>query len=189
MRAELGLPSTAIVLGAFGSSPVLLMETVGFAVLQALRQEGLAAYLLLVGSGGDRTLALSPKSLQPWIKTTGFVDIARASHALQTIDLFLAAYPDGISARRTSAIAGMAHGLPLFSSSGRLSDRFWQTELPENIVPAESLAQLTPLVVRAARDLNFRSQLAEATAAVYERHFTWTGIVARMLGFLNTVVS
>ena len=90
-----------------------------------------AAYLHLMPDGPtrldaaprivlDAELGMLAAGMTPWL-----MDAAEVSLHLQACDLLLQPYPEGITARRTTAMAGLAHGVPMVSSSGPLTEDFW----------------------------------------------------------------
>jgi len=69
-------------------------------------------------------------------------------------DVLLQPYPDGISSRRTSAMAGLAHGRPTATTDGRLTEAMWREPF-------------SGVVLSPAGDAR---ALAEATAALLGDH-------------------
>ena len=59
------------------------------------------------------------------IHATGEVAATGVSAALRACDIAVQPYPDGISSRRTSAMAAIANGLPVVANLGVLSEPFW----------------------------------------------------------------
>ena len=59
------------------------------------------------------------------IHATGEVAATGVSAALRACDMAVQPYPDGISSRRTSAMAAIANGLPVVANLGVLSEPFW----------------------------------------------------------------
>ncbi len=89
------------------------------------------------------------------------------SLVLQACDLLLQPYPDGVSGRRTSIMAGLANGVAVVTNAGALTEPAWS---------ASGLAVVpTAALVRTALDLlddpERRAALADAGRRYYEAHF------------------
>ena len=59
------------------------------------------------------------------VATGSLVSSDAAAH-LAACDLLLQPYPDGVSTRRTSLMAGLALGRPIVTSEGLLSEPLWR---------------------------------------------------------------
>lgn len=100
---------------------------------------------------------------------------------LAAMDLLVQPYPDGVSARRTTAMAGLALGLPLVTQPGHLTEPLWKDS------GAVALAEgLTPraLIAAAERLLAHPEQLAALgarAARVYREHFALERTVETLL--------
>ena len=89
------------------------------------------------------------------------------SLVLQACDLLVQPYPDGVSGRRTSVMAGLAHGVAVVTNAGALTEPAWSAN-GLAVVPTADL-------VRAAHDLlddpARRAAVADAGRRYYEAHF------------------
>lgn len=84
--------------------------------------------LLLLGSGSERfrnELVERHPSWAPRVHATGYLSAADLSAHITACDLFVQPYPDGISSRRTSAMACLAHARPVITTTGHLSEPLW----------------------------------------------------------------
>lgn len=143
-------------LGTYGSATTeLLLPTV-----RALVERGV--HVLLLGHGSERYAAER-------VVTMGSLPAGELSVHLQACDVLLQPFVDGVSGRRTSAMAGLAHGIPLVTTSGRLSEPLWADS------GAVRLARDVPGLVQAVADLladaPSRARLGAAGAALYQQHF------------------
>lgn len=114
------------------------------------------------GSGGDplpadRVLALGER------------DAEEISAWLQCCDVFVQLYPDGLSARRTTAMALLEHGAVMVSSIGTRTEPFWGDAVvltPENadsVMVDEALALLN--------DPGRRTLVSRAAMRLYRERF------------------
>ena len=110
--------------GSYGQQITSLLED----RLPAIMNDRLRPAMLLVGAGGDRfrdgVIARHPE----WsgrVHATGYVPPGDLTPHLDACDLFVQPYPDGISSRRTSAMTCLAHGKPVVTTTGHLTESLW----------------------------------------------------------------
>jgi glycosyltransferase involved in cell wall biosynthesis len=90
----------------------------------------------------------------------------------------------GISSRRSSAIAGIACGLPVIAYAGS------ETAAPITdagvvLVPADQPFQLHASLVRVLSDVDYRSDLVARSRATFQAHFAWPSIASRFASLLS----
>ena len=83
---------------------------------------------VLIGRGSEtfaaRLLAAHPV-LAGRLVATGGLPREDVSLHLQACDLLVQPYPDGVSSRRTTVMAGLAHGRPVATTAGPLTEPVW----------------------------------------------------------------
>jgi glycosyltransferase involved in cell wall biosynthesis len=89
-----------------------------------------------------------------------------------------------ISSRRSSALAGIACGLPVIAYSGPETAPPI-TEAGVILVPSDQPDKLNSSVIRVLSDDVFREQLAAQSRAAYRSYFAWPTIAARFAKILN----
>jgi len=94
-----------------------------------------------------------------------------AAH-LRSCDLLLQPYPDGVSTRRTSLMAGLALGVPAVTTLGRLTESLWQEQRLAMLVPADDTPALVAAVEQLAAQPEVRREWAERGRAGYRRYFS-----------------
>jgi len=102
------------------------------------------------------------------------------SYHLGACDLMVQPYPDGISTRRTSAMACLSHGIPVVTTIGQLTEPLWkdsQAVLLSPVDDPEDLARQTKWLLNDAAE---RSRLAAAGKALYENRFALPHTIARL---------
>lgn len=138
---------------------------------------------LLIGLGGDR-LAARLVAAQPWLDgrlvATGELTSAEVSAHLRAADLVLQLYPDGITTRRTSAMAALAHGLPVVTNSGHLTEPFWSRS--EAVAMATGPDGVRAVIDRLLADPAERERLGSAARRLYERRFALERTVEALAG-------
>lgn len=118
-RASLGLGEDDVAIGAF--SPGAAGALPGWVVQAAAALAGeTRAIWVLLGEGSEREPAGFPDGVR--VRRLGRLSPARVSGVLQALDLAVAPYLDGLTLRRTGAMAALAHGVPLVSCRGPLFD-------------------------------------------------------------------
>ena len=112
--------------GHFGTYGEIIAALLGPASMELLRSSD--ARVLLIGRG-SREFRARLNSHHPEfaerVNATGELAGLEVSAHLRACDLLLQPYPDGISSRRTSAMAGLANGVPIATNFGALSETLW----------------------------------------------------------------
>ena len=178
-RARLGIEEAAVVLGLFGTaSSGRLLGTVREAV-GAARQAGHDAQVLYVGPDGDKICAaLGGRA----IIAEGPFPPEEVSRRLVAMDIYLAAYVDGISTRRGGLMAALQHGIATVGTRGPLTDAMLAKEEDGSFLLAkvDVPAQFQAHVLRLAKDVAQREQIGQGGMLLYEREFTWTRIAKEL---------
>lgn len=118
------------------------------------------------------------------LSVDGVVEPSQAVQNLSVCDVLL--FVRGpISSRRSSAIAGIACGLPVIAYPGS------ETAMPITdagvvLVQPDQPDDLNASLVRILSDAAYRMDLAARSRAAYQTHFSWPAIAARFSAFLNT---
>lgn len=177
VREVLGLPAGPLVVhfGTYGAVAEPLR-----AVLEKLAHVlDDATTVVLAGRGSIEyraSVSAAPRSLV----ATGELEPALVRGLLREATLALQPYPDGVTTRRGTAMAALAAGCPLVTSSGTLSEPFWAST--NGAVVFDSAPRIADAVVRLLSDGFERSRLAAAGRALYERSFAMARTVDRLLG-------
>jgi glycosyltransferase involved in cell wall biosynthesis len=130
---------------------------------------------LLIGRGGrefaDALVAEHP-GLAGRVEATGGLPAEDASRHIQACDLMLQPYEYGVSTRRTTAMAGLAHGRAIATTFGEVTEPLWAESACVAAVDVGDLDALPSLVDRLLADPAARDQLGRAAGAIYESRFT-----------------
>lgn len=162
--------------GAIGSATEIIFRQV--------LDEAPNATGLLLGRGGVRMAAqLAAGGGVPPTRLFAFEDMAadEVSCRLQGCDLMIQPYPDGISSRRSSAMAALAHGLPIVSNNGFLTDRIFREEIGVAATAKSDPSELALLAVKMLRSEDSRHGFGEAAKRMYDRHFAVEHTVAKLI--------
>jgi glycosyltransferase involved in cell wall biosynthesis len=100
---------------------------------------------------------------------TGRASVRDVSLNLQACDVLVQPYPDGVTTRRTSVMAGLANGRAVVTTNGPLTEEIWRE------TGCVSLTRSTAALVSATRDLlanaTARMSLEERAVATYTSKF------------------
>ena len=166
-------------LGHFGTYGAGVTRLLGPALTQVLGERPTRRALLL-GRGGERYLAsfrAAHPALAGRVHATGETDGTRLSILLQSCDLLLQPYPDGITTRRTSALAVLAHGRAMVTTTGHLTERvLWESAGACRVVVPAGLAAATGELLD---DDDARATLGDRGRAWFEREFVGCDYGAR----------
>jgi glycosyltransferase involved in cell wall biosynthesis len=142
--------------------------------LLSLILQGRGLILLLLGHGSQilrgRLIAAQP-GLASFIHATGALSPGDLSTQLSACDLMVQPYPDGISTRRTSAMACLSHALPVVTTSGHLTELLWKERGAVLLSPVDDPEHLAVQTRFLLNDAAERSRLSAAGKALYEQHF------------------
>ena len=102
-----------------------------------------------------------------------------ASHLL-ACDALVQPYPDGVSSRRTSVMAGLALGVPIATNEGFLSEPVWRESRGVELV--RSLDDLADATDHLLRDPERARSFSERGRALYAAKFSLNRTVAILRG-------
>lgn len=107
--------------------------------------------------------------------------LEQISLLLQTCDAMLQPFPDGITTRRSSAMACLALGLPTITTIGELSESFWSQEQIALTGPVNRPHTLAQLVLTCLNNPKLGRAAGKAAREYYEAHFDINVTLRRLL--------
>lgn len=141
------------------------------------------ARLALLGARGDaareRIVAAHPR-LGDRVVAPGALAADEVSLAVQACDVLVQPYPDGISGRRTSTMVALAHGRPVVTNVGDLSEPLWHGG--SVCVAPDDVGAMAAAVAELLADDDERARVGAAGRALYEQVFALPRIVAVLRG-------
>ncbi|MBL9140080.1 MAG: glycosyltransferase [Verrucomicrobiales bacterium] len=114
-RSTMGLESARRVLGFFGTVGAGKQFEWVVDAWRAARQREPATALVVIGAKPELEWCGDESR---WFRGLGYLSDAEASAALHSIDLLVLPFIDGVSERRSSFMAGLAHGRPVVTTLG-----------------------------------------------------------------------
>jgi glycosyltransferase involved in cell wall biosynthesis len=196
-RKRFGLRPNDIVIGYFG---FLNASKGGATLLRAFAQLSPAnSYLLIIGGRtgtSDPTNTAYANEIDTLAKElgisdriirTGYLPPRDTSEAFLACDLMVMPYVDGVSFRRGTFMACLAHGMPTITTEPSLP-------LPElrdgenvRLVEHENTTALTNAIENLLKNPELQAKLAVG-AALLAGQFTWDKIAVRTASFFETVL-
>ncbi len=185
--------ATEIIRGTYASSQEFLIGHFGTCrgaigkmlqnVIPILLSRDARRVMLLIGEDGkslrDEVLREYP-ALNGRLHVTGRLSDAEVSWHISACDLVLQPYPDGVSSRRSSLMAAISHGKPVVTTSGHLTEPFWESSGGVLLVPARSHTQLAAAAGDLLANPAEMLRLGKKGRDLYRRHFGLKNVLKRL---------
>jgi len=165
--------------GSYGQSVSVLLEERVSQILARDRR----AVLLLIGAGSDRfrqSLVDRQSELASRVHATAYVDPAALGNHIAACDLFVQPYPDGISSRRTSAMACLSHGKPVVTTRGHLTESLWHGQDAVALADVDDADGFVTAALRLIADEHGRKRLGANALRLYAHTFALSRVVATL---------
>ena len=182
-RRQLGVEEGEVVLGLFGSAHPSRLLGHARAAVEAVNASGARPRVLYVGPHGDRVRdALGDAPAGRPLLDAGRLPPEAVSRHLAAMDLHLAPFRRGVSARRGSFMAGLAHGVATASTRG---EHTGPTLLQESgrsfaLAPDGDPAAFARLAAGLVADPARRRAMGEAGQSLFEKAYAWPRIARRL---------
>jgi glycosyltransferase involved in cell wall biosynthesis len=164
----------SLVIGHFGTYGPEIAGKLAVSLRMLLEADGNAACLLL-GDGSERFrigLAAKYPHLCGRIYAPGRLPDRDLSNHIAVCDLMLQPYPDGISTRRTTAMAALAHGRALVTNEGSLTEAVWRESSGPILAPGPEPELLVQRAMPALKDHVLRRRAGQEGKELYWRRFS-----------------
>jgi glycosyltransferase involved in cell wall biosynthesis len=139
--------------------------------------------VLLLGRGSEAmrdALINSQPELAGRVKAAGALAAADLSSHLSACDMMIQPFIDGVSSRRTSVMVGLSHGVPIVTTSGRLTEPLWAESEAVMLAPVEDTTALVNAAKRLLADNEHRRRMSIAARALYDERFDIKRTVAML---------
>lgn len=175
-------PAGECLIGHFGTHGPLVTSLLADAIpLIADAHPG--ARFVLIGAGGDTfrsAIVEQHRGLAGRVTATGALPSSALPAHIAACDVLLQPYPDGVTSRRTTAMAGLFSRVPVVTTQGKLTERFWQEEQPVRLADVDDVPGLVRHIVQLLGDPAERQRQAAAGYAFYDRWFDVRHTVAAL---------
>ena len=172
-----------IILGHFGTArEPWIAARLAAVVPPLLRKCPEAAFLLLGRDSLDmrsRLLAVTPE-LHARVRASGPLAPADVSRHLGACDVMLQPYGDGVSTRRTSLMAALAHRRTVMTTSGVLTEPLWEQSGAVALADAGDAAAMGVGLAHLIDDARERARLGAAAGALYAQRFDIAHTIAAL---------
>jgi len=197
-RRNLGVGPEALLLSYFG---FLNKSKGGLVLIEALSElvrRGIPVQLIMIG---DRAGSSDPTNygyahkvdslienlgLTDIVHWSGFVSDEEVSANFYASDMTVLPYLDGVSLRRGTLMAALAHGQAIVTTDA-------QTNAPEldgvvYCVPADDVTALADGIEKVWSDESLRNQLGEASKKANDVNFTWDAIARSTIRYFEMLI-
>ena len=182
-RQRLDLHDEVVVtlFGRAHPSRALEYATAAIELLAEARGPG-AVKVLNLGLGAPRID--TPREIA--VATPGHLETDELSVCLRASDILLLPFADGLSTRRTTLMAGLAHGLPVVGLYGPKTDEVL-TGSPDalTLTPVGDIGAFAHATLQLANDPGRLRTSGELGRELYERHFDWPVTASRVAAALG----
>lgn len=172
-----------MILGHFGTArETWIAERLAAVVLPLLRECPGAAFLLLGRDGLDlrgRLLAGAPE-LHARVRASGPLAPSDLSRHLGACDMMLQPYGDGVSTRRTSVMAALAHRRPVLTTTGIVTEPLWRQSGAVALVDVGDAVAMGTALAHLMDDAGERARLGAAAGALYAQRFDIAHTIAAL---------
>ena len=166
----------------FGTFNPLVTTMLAPAIVRVLDARPDAMWLL-IGRDSERfagEIARHAPHVADRVTATGTLDADTLSAHVLAADVFVQPYPDGVTARRTTATALLAHGRTIVTTDGHLTEPFWRTDDAVRLTPAGDPDVLAAAAIDLLGDPVARARLAGRATAMFARRFSSAGAIAAL---------
>ena len=171
-----------LVVGYLGSYGSYARDTLSVVLPHVLKDAPTTTAVLLGKNGGDfsQHLTAANPALRSRILTKGTSSPACLAADVEACDLMIQPYPDGITSRRTSAMAGLALGLPIVSTSGHLTETIWAEHAAVALTPIGDHGAMASAALRLLSDDLERRRLGDRGRKLYAQRFALGHTIAAL---------
>lgn len=173
VRSRLLATPTSFLVGHFGTYGGLVGDALR-AVLPELLASDANIIVVLIGRGGvefARALGSDHPSLADRLVAAGGLADEEVSDHLAACDLLLQPFADGVSARRSSLMAGLALGVPIVTTEGPATEPIWREGAAVALAPAGQPRAQAQIAVSLLHDRQGRLQLGDRARKLYAAKF------------------
>jgi glycosyltransferase involved in cell wall biosynthesis len=172
-----------LVLGHFSNYSDFSVKRLCRIMPTLLASDGRLRLLLLGGNSiefRDKLINAHPGFAQR-IHATGRLEPRELSSALSACDLMVQPYPDGVSTRRGSMMAALAHGRAIVTNSGMSTEPLWPESRAVVMAPAGDAGEMRNLIGETIANPRARCLYTRAARELYGRRFALRHTIAALL--------
>jgi glycosyltransferase involved in cell wall biosynthesis len=175
-------PNGAPLLGHFGTLSGIVGQSIEDLVAPVMESRN-DARILLIGANStnfrDRWVGAIP-GLADKVYATGALTPDRLSLALQACDMMIQPYQDGVSTRRGSVMAALAHGRAVVTTNGVATEPLWAQSGAVAIAPVDDHEAMQSVIARMLADEGERLRIGSAAKKLYAQRFALRHTIAAL---------
>jgi hypothetical protein len=170
LRLSLG---SALIIGHFGSCAKGIGDTVTRALVPLLTAVPAASFMMIGRDGMalSQSIAGTYPHLKGRIHAAGGQPDREISIALSACDLMIQPYEDGVSSRRGSMMAALAHQRAVVTTTGESTEPIWSEAAAAAMAPNGDSDALREAARRLSTDQAERKRIASAGKRLYDERF------------------
>ena len=175
-------PANGCLVGHFGTHGSLITSLLVDAI-PLLADGNPDARFVLIGSDGEKfrsTLAARHRGLADRVSATGTLNAVELAAHVAACDVLIQPYPDGVTSRRTTAMAGLSAGVPVVTTRGKLTERLWLDDAPVKLADVGDVNAMVRQVLELLDDPAQRRRQGAAGRAFYDQWFDVRHAVAAL---------
>jgi glycosyltransferase involved in cell wall biosynthesis len=177
LRQKLGITPEQLVITLFGCGESILPNWIS--ALDLYLNSNYSIIWLLLGN------AQSLKPLKNPAIRPGYLATIELSQYLQISNLMLMPHRFGISAKRTSLMSALEHGIPVIGTDGMLTDSFLRQLPSVFLAPENSYPAFEKQVLSSLTQLPNLDNLAKVTQNYYDSNLSWSVVTKTLLPYLQ----
>lgn len=182
-RATLHSNAGGFLLGHFGTYGAPIADLLRPVALRLLAADHDRRLLLLGRRGEDfaASLAAADPSLTARLIAPGMLPEREVAARLAACDVLVQPFPDGVTTRRTSVMAGLALGVPTVTNEGPLTEPWWRETGPVELASAPAPDAIAAATERVLADGPRRTTLGARAKETYRRELSSSCTVEKLL--------
>ena len=107
------------------------------------------------------------------------------SYWFQIADIFLVPHIEGLSAKRSSVMTAMQHGLPIIGTKGIMNDTFWNKIEGIKLIEKDEVKIILEYFIKLINDKDYREFLGKNNKDYYISNFSWNIIANKLLSVIQ----
>jgi glycosyltransferase involved in cell wall biosynthesis len=142
--------------------------------LVALLEEDPGVHVLLVGRGSEScaaSIAAISRCAAGRVHAAGELPPGDVAPALHACDVLIQPYPDGVTTRRTSVMAGLAAAAAVVTTDGPLTEQVWRATEAARLVPISAAGAMRDAVLALLDNAAERKAQAARGKCAYDDWF------------------
>jgi glycosyltransferase involved in cell wall biosynthesis len=178
IRKEYAGPAQSLVghLGSYGDEVSSLLVS----RLAPIMESDAKPALLLIGARSEAFRDALITQYPAWsarVHATGYLPTTELARYVGACNLLLQPYPDGITSRRTSAMAALALGRPIVTTAGHLTERLWADSGAVALASVTDVDGFAAAAIRLMSDADARALLGQQGQRVYRERFSVAHVI------------